>query len=638
VSYTYNYVPLQYADSIRLLTLLPGDFDSPIQISIAEVRSKDNHSYEALSYTWATEDGDCRRSSQIKCDDTRIWVTKSCELALRYLRKSDTNRILWVDAICINQKDLNERGHQVGIMRDVYSKATEVLIWLGEASKDFSAPLPINHSAEAKSPISATSSIRKTAPGSTSGSPLSSGKFNGHESRRNDSDAILSVSEIFLEFLGRMGIEITRLRNEGEDPRSSPLYKDLVSQVYSRFLGGVDTELCRGFKDIVNRRWWSRVWVIQEVVVARSATLICSKQSTKYSNFFDWYQLIESEFTPEAISVWNNLDIAYNHFKSVSVWYAQRAYQGPEKPTAFLSVLRRVRRLTASNPRDKIFGVLGLSDQFKILVAIPDYNKTTTEVFTDVAKVLLRQTKSLALLQHATSSTPVFGHPSWVPYWSHDPVTSTRGGLYNTARNSEAIFAFSCGGQELRVKGKDFDQVKTIPLADLEAYQYSVSTKPRFEGWQMSCNVGFSLSTYPTGEPVEEALWRTLCWNVDYMRHSYPAPKETGDCFREWYRILSSIDTVENKVKKISVQDNSFRTIINHTASLCTTSNGYLASVPYTTEVGDFIVVLAGGDYPFVLRPTGDHYRLVGPCYVHGIMDGEAFPEDPEELEWFSIR
>jgi hypothetical protein len=157
VSYTYNYVPLQYADSIRLLTLLPGDFDSPIQISIAEVRSKDNHSYEALSYTWATEDGDCRRSSQIKCDDTRIWVTKSCELALRYLRKSDTNRILWVDAICINQKDLNERGHQVGIMRDVYSKATEVLIWLGEASKDFSAPLPINHSAEAKSPISATS-------------------------------------------------------------------------------------------------------------------------------------------------------------------------------------------------------------------------------------------------------------------------------------------------------------------------------------------------------------------------------------------------------------------------------------------------------------------------------------------------
>lgn len=52
---------------------------------------------------------------------------------------------------------------------------------------------------------------------------------------------------------------------------------------------------------------------------------------------------------------------------------------------------------------------------------------------------------------------------------------------------------------------------------------------------------------------------------------------------------------------------------------------------------GDYIAVLAGGRFPFVLRSTGDHYRLIGPCYVHGIMDGEAFLDDLDDLTWFSL-
>ncbi|KAF8853139.1 hypothetical protein BDZ45DRAFT_748870 [Acephala macrosclerotiorum] len=96
----YTYAPLRHADSIRLLTLYPGAFASPLQISLAEVRSQEGHAYECLSYTWATEDGDCRRSSQVRCGSARIWVTKNCELALRYLRKESSKRVMWVDAIC----------------------------------------------------------------------------------------------------------------------------------------------------------------------------------------------------------------------------------------------------------------------------------------------------------------------------------------------------------------------------------------------------------------------------------------------------------------------------------------------------------------------------------------------------------
>jgi hypothetical protein len=97
----YKYAPLQHPDSIRLLVLMPGEMDSPIRTYLAEYRLQENPWYEAVSYTWANEEGDCSLSSQIKCGDARLWVTKNCELALRYLRETDSEVTLWVDAICL---------------------------------------------------------------------------------------------------------------------------------------------------------------------------------------------------------------------------------------------------------------------------------------------------------------------------------------------------------------------------------------------------------------------------------------------------------------------------------------------------------------------------------------------------------
>lgn len=124
----YKYSPLQHPDSIRLLTLHPGKGTSPIHISLSDFRLQQAPSYEALSYSWVTESGDCERSSQIHCGSTSIWVTTNCVAALKRLRKIDSERTLWVDAICINQGNVKERGYQVGIMRDIYYNATQTLI------------------------------------------------------------------------------------------------------------------------------------------------------------------------------------------------------------------------------------------------------------------------------------------------------------------------------------------------------------------------------------------------------------------------------------------------------------------------------------------------------------------------------
>lgn len=89
--------------------------------------------------------------------------------------------------------------------------------------------------------------------------------------------------------------------------------------------------------------------------------------------------------------------------------------------------------------------------------------------------------------------------------------------------------------------------------------------------------------------------------------------------------------------QEMMAKEDRFGDAVRSTAPVCTTRKGFLASVPYTTEMGDCIAVLTGRRVPFVLRPIGDCYRLVGPCYMHGVMDGEAFPKDLDELESISI-
>jgi len=87
--------------------------------------------YEALSYVWgpfnSPDDPDL-----IQLNDCGFEVTTNLWRALYALRHETKDRVLWIDAICINQGDLEERSSQVQLMRDVYRKARSVVVWLGE--------------------------------------------------------------------------------------------------------------------------------------------------------------------------------------------------------------------------------------------------------------------------------------------------------------------------------------------------------------------------------------------------------------------------------------------------------------------------------------------------------------------------
>jgi hypothetical protein len=132
----YNYSSLlPEADSIRLLRIMPHrDKKAPIHCYLVDYSlqgsSEGTHLYEALSYVW----GNLKETMPIDLGECRISVTKSLHAALLQLRDHSFERIIWVDAICINQADNEEKGHQIQSMAKIYSKATRVIVWLGEAA------------------------------------------------------------------------------------------------------------------------------------------------------------------------------------------------------------------------------------------------------------------------------------------------------------------------------------------------------------------------------------------------------------------------------------------------------------------------------------------------------------------------
>lgn len=104
--------------------------------------------YEALSYVWGSEED--QKSIYVRTDDKsndsspsssignirRLLVTANLHAALLHLRDGLFERIMWIDAICINQKDNVEKGQQVQFMAEIYANANRVIVWLGEASSD----------------------------------------------------------------------------------------------------------------------------------------------------------------------------------------------------------------------------------------------------------------------------------------------------------------------------------------------------------------------------------------------------------------------------------------------------------------------------------------------------------------------
>ncbi|KAK3390038.1 heterokaryon incompatibility protein-domain-containing protein [Podospora didyma] len=434
---------------IRLLELLPGEWSSNIQCNLlrASVSSKTSP-YQSLSYTW----GSTWQQRHIYVDGKERLITKNLETALRRLRHLEKPLILWVDALCINQDDNEERSRQVQMMGDIYRSATNVFIHLGDG---------IDHTNQRRN-ARHLSKITPSAPIHFHGTDLDD-EFVGP----------------FLEKSWGPTPPATTLQRNLDVfcllsalARNSHLHEIplLDWPLPDRSLG--DQRFSEGFQNDFQRLnvfeamrrmmhapwapWWHRIWVVQEVVVPPRITVVYGHLTAPWEMFASAAEnynlhcstccLKSAESIPRDYSkVIQNFS---RHVQDISELRA--AYSLSESDISqrhqrtLVSLLRRFRSRKATDPRDKVFALLALAKDTSLR---PNYFFNTADVFIEAALESIRSTKSFSVLALSEMGLKFRQDlPSWVPDWSAsgDPSELSRveaAQLYACNANQPLIYA-----------------------------------------------------------------------------------------------------------------------------------------------------------------------------------------------------
>ena len=280
---TYQYHRLSGNDRFRLVSLDAPDGGGDIRCSLSEFRVGQAPVYEALSYVW----GDLSMTCRLYCDGLVLPITATLETALRRIQYRDASRLLWIDQICIDQSNIEERNEQVQAMRSVYQQATKVLLWLGSATD-----------AEAQPAFELIDQIKPW--------------LDNIVTRTFPSDEELAI--------------------RGLPPRKSPQWHSLQ-------------RLCEV-------QYFNRIWVIQEVLVASSATLMWGRYEVdlaKFQSAMLW--LADSGCSLSGAFVEEKTDRCMNFLGVIGMCSCQQ--RGTIKFKDFLSLLWSYQERGVTDPRDK---------------------------------------------------------------------------------------------------------------------------------------------------------------------------------------------------------------------------------------------------------------------------------------------
>ncbi|KAH7384641.1 heterokaryon incompatibility protein-domain-containing protein [Pyrenochaeta sp. MPI-SDFR-AT-0127] len=299
--------------SVRLLEIFPGPNYEPIRGSLRPCNLDDNPSYIALSYMW--DQGS--QHKYIECQGTKIRVGENLWNFLQQYRENMSTKQyhardpviaprLWVDAVCINQADIDERGHQVSQMRDIYTGADSVIVWLGLAQ--------------------------------------------GSE---------------------ELAFVLTR-------------YPSLLKP----------GEMSAALVDLLNKSYWSRVWVVQEFVLAKSVEIWCGSLRADAAAFESLCRSEQPLTGFSALSQHIGNSQGWPLFKYRRDFRHSRTYKrellGRRNSKSLKSnfrlrdLLQSFATSQSSEVYDKVYGFLGIASSGRGERIRPDYTRTPVELLVDV--------------------------------------------------------------------------------------------------------------------------------------------------------------------------------------------------------------------------------------------------------------
>jgi hypothetical protein len=632
---TYGYAPLEAEPhQIRILTLLPGFWDDEIHCQLHKAVLAENPKYETLSYAW----GNALDKKKIHLDGHAVSVTSNLELALRYLRRPSEGRLLWVDALCIDQNSQNEKSHQVGLMGSVYKQCSRVNIFLGH--KELYTANPKEHKwtlARMLSSASVAYKILGSSPNLGMNTPTRQEGVANAYSHADD----LSGS------------------NDGEDidpfdlvhhfHQDKHLYDlSCFSRTFItgalRFTATAEfLEQWNGLRRLLACPWWSRFWCVQEALLPERAIVIyghwripwktvqiaiqnhirhlttCCSEAEKLMGAPYYFEpdrlLIKADTIPGSSTVYD-VDQIHN----------------------LEMLLREYRYKDCKDPRDKVYGILGVVKESTLGHLRPDYSLDTRIVYTSAMHAIISQhagTDGLRFLTGEGFNSSSHDLPSWVRDFSHQPdITvlrheSNRMQAYGQYRCSQDLShpPFIESGLYLHLKGVQIDTVTKVgPSLNSMDWRNIGSV---FESWQQLA--GLPLLRFPWANKRQQSFWRTLLADTIFDVENKCFRRCTAQDIREANRWLIHLLVMYIIGFQPPIEDRFVLAVLAATygRAMFVTARGRFGLSYTTLEEGDEVWALQGGSVPFVLRNregTRDGFRaLIGDCYLDGVMDGEAF-------------
>ncbi|KAI3319430.1 heterokaryon incompatibility protein-domain-containing protein [Xylariaceae sp. AK1471] len=460
---------------IRLLKLISGEWDEQVRCELYVVSLDDQIKYEALSYVW----GSPRDLVGIDVNGSLFSATQNLHAALRRLREqirdsahaesNGDSRVLWVDAVCINQQDAQEKRHQVELMGDIYSRTTRGLLWLGEEPDE---PQPI---------------VTKEQDDEVARLLQVSGNFLDELSASlphlDFSQSLSPMPEVKFR-PGVHDFKITRTRAEHWDPQFDPESLDdagkLALEADSFYqVDCLLTTLSMGthLRDIphlqhepedapatfrtntrqalhwlATRAWWSRIWTVQECIWPKDSELLYGPIRIPWRRFLTAISNFQRHRTSCCADVLGVNDMLnpvvenvlpclilhrYCHNEDFNPSKDLEDHDDPFDVSSLFrpeSLLWTFRYREATDPKDKIYGILSLlkgnstiTEKYARTFIVPDYSSETTyeKVFTKAVFSIMQFSASLDITCQPGHAPRDLNSrlSSWVPDFSQ-PLTS----------------------------------------------------------------------------------------------------------------------------------------------------------------------------------------------------------------------
>jgi hypothetical protein len=586
----YQYTAIHSTDRIRLLKIGRKRPFQEMECQLVEIGLSESDEYEAVSYVW----GDPARVQSILVDSRRLPITKSAYDILRRRWSTGRERLIWIDQVCINQDDGDEKAAQVQLMRRIYKGAKRVTAFLGHTEDA--------HLVES---LFAELHFRKK------------GLRYSFEALKKlyQSEPKTEQWNAMAKFFGNPWFQRVWIVQEATS-----------AKVLHLFYGDI---------------------VLDWVYMSRAVDVMFSQHM--FEAFTPSVGPCSDERRDALIGI-TNVDTVLSFRGEVDYEETFSLSRVLQRCACFESTDPRdnvyaLLGLTRDNSRDVI--IPDYSEQ-----------NTTRSTFTGTMRYLLGQrNQPLDNLCGAGigADRNIQELPSWVPDWSRTKKGQQDSGYHYTAGTQyNSVIGYDPSDYfSLHLEGIYFDRVKHLSSIseknpDWTTLDFIFSCKQWLSETEAVAR-SHAKDPYFNGQSVDEAFIRTLIW--DQSSYSSERRPSTEQCFSD-YNAVKSFHAISeilipilqsqppesripesplwDQYRDIGSQASRFLHFAGRSLGMrfCVTEKGRMAIVPPLSNGGDIICVIKGARMPFVLRKNsyGERslYNLVGSCYVHGVMDGEV--------------